>query len=229
MNASASFLHQALSNEELMRRAVYIEHWRGPDTINWLGAQLDVAHHSSLCINPPPFGAQCTMHAQHSLRACLLLRSCRSLACPDPQPYQPVDRRGRRRDNIAGPICQARSTSSVEEWRSGSRLASHHGMCAPNGCHNFFLTPVRLTQPTIRAVWRDVLSSDTSSSQIVLLSEEVPKAIWHDWLGCRLIDLCCPNSFRSSPLCLALRQMHNHQCFTSCHCVGPTRVPSHGA
>jgi len=166
-----------------MRRAVYIEHWKGPDTINWLGAQLDVPHHSSLCINPPPFGAQCTMHAQHSLRACLLLRSCRSLACPDPQPYQPVDRRGRRRDNIAGPICQARSTSSVEEWRSGSRLASHHGMCAPNGCHNFFLTPVRLTQPKIRAMWRDVLSSDTSSSQIVLLSEEVPKAIWHDWLG----------------------------------------------
>ena len=156
------------------QQAYFVEHWEGPDTINWLGSLQDVPHHSALCISPPPFGTQCTMHVQDALRSCLQLRSCRSLACPDPKPYA---RGGKRRDRIAGPVCQARSASSVDEWRGGPRLAARHGMCLPNACQNFFLFPVRLPRSESRVAWHD------AHSQIVLLSEAVPESVWSDWLG----------------------------------------------
>lgn len=159
--------------------AFFVELWTGQDTINWLGSLEDVPHHSAFCINPPPFGAQCTIHAQNALQACLQLRTCRSLACPDPLPYTTP-----RLDNIKGPVCQARSASSIDQWRTSSKLlAAHHGMCQPNGCHNFFLFPARISRDEIRSALPDTLFSNKPQSQIVLISERLSDAVWHKWLG----------------------------------------------
>lgn len=45
-----------------------------------------IPHNSRLCIHPPPFGTQCTMHVQDAISACLGLEGCKGLVCPDPKP-----------------------------------------------------------------------------------------------------------------------------------------------
>ena len=81
-----------------------------------------IPHDPRFCISPPPFGKQCTMHATEALRACLGLRGCRGLVCPDPTPYA----RGQPRRRITGPVCQARGRLAAGE--------RNHDMCKPRGC-----------------------------------------------------------------------------------------------
>jgi hypothetical protein len=80
-----------------------------------------------VCIDPPPFGEQCTMLEDHAITSCLLLPACVALTCPDPSPYLV-----QRTDGISGPVCQARASHTVE--------AHEHGMCEPDGCINIVFT-----------------------------------------------------------------------------------------
>ena len=97
----------------------------GPDAIGWAGAAAGVPHDPTLCIHPPPFGTQCTVHRHAALAACLALPRCIALTCPDPRESH-VGTRG-----ITGPICQARSRAVAAE--------RGHGMCKPGGCMNVAL------------------------------------------------------------------------------------------
>ena len=125
---------------------------QGPDAINWNGIINDVESNGKVgCINPPPFGKQCTAHKKEALVACLRSQpKCRALTCPEPQVYE---RRGRQ-DGIRSAICQLRS-ETLQRWTAGESRARKHGMCTgPNGlwqpqqgCRNYFLTPVRILMP----------------------------------------------------------------------------------
>ena len=158
--------------------AVLVHHWVGPDAMNWIGPQRDVPQEAKLCIHPSPFGTQCTMHAPYSLRSCLLMKSCSSLTCPSPEPYE----RGRRRDKITGKICQARSTVDYEQWRKGpGRLAASHGMCAPSGCNNFFIAHVRVRGGL--DFMREQLQELPPQTTIILLASNVPSSVTSGWLG----------------------------------------------
>jgi len=97
----------------------------GPDAIGWAGAAAGVPHDPTLCIHPPPFGTQCTVHRHAAIAACLALPRCIALTCPDPRESH-IGTRG-----IAGPICQARSRAVAAE--------RGHGMCKPGGCMNVAL------------------------------------------------------------------------------------------
>ena len=57
----------------------------GPDAIGWAGAAAGVPHDPTLCIHPPPFGTQCTVHRHAAIAACLALPRCIALTCPDPR------------------------------------------------------------------------------------------------------------------------------------------------
>lgn len=111
---------------------------RGPDAVGWSGAPPHTEGDLKTCIDPAPFGAQCTMHATDAVRACLSLPSCAALTCPAPEPYLNED--GRR--GITGAVCQARSVPSAAAWLGGADAEPGHGMCAPSGCTSAFLVPV---------------------------------------------------------------------------------------
>ena len=120
-----------------------------PDAIGYTGAPPSVP--ALGCVDPPPFGAQCTALADASLRACLRLPGCSALTCPDPAPYQAPHPRLPR----AGAVCQARTVRSALAWRAGEALEAGHGMCAPSGCANFFLArlaPGDVAAPQARAL-----------------------------------------------------------------------------
>ena len=51
-----------------------------------------------------------------------------------------------RHDGISGAICQLRA-ESLPSWLAGGSRAKRHGMCAPQGCRNFFLSPVSIRLP----------------------------------------------------------------------------------
>ncbi len=72
-----------------------------PDAIS--SSRAHIPHDPRYCIDPPPFGDQCTMHAKDALGACAVLATCVGLVCPDPAPY----RRGVPHKRIRGPICHA--------------------------------------------------------------------------------------------------------------------------
>ena len=127
-----------------------------PDAIEWRGKAADVPHHKDFgCIDPPPFGQQCTVHASGALHACLAAiranSECHSFSCPSPEPYT----RGQRRDGISGPICQLRAVQ-LRAWHAGAARARRHGMCSAQGCRNFFLQSVRIQLPggRRRPPWR---------------------------------------------------------------------------
>jgi hypothetical protein len=111
-------------------------------------------HDPRFCIHPPPFGDQCTMHANDALGACAVLDGCVGLVCPDPTPY----RRGVPRKRIRGPICQARGHMVSDE--------RNHSMCKPGGCAhvrveksggggvvNARLPPPETLPPFLRGAW----------------------------------------------------------------------------
>ncbi len=112
---------------------------KGPDAAGFSGVPLHAPGNPRVCIDPPPFGTQCTMHAVDAIRACLSLPGCAAVTCPAPEPYVNEDpsRRG-----ISGPVCQARSVPSAVAWLGGLDLEAGHGMCAPSGCATAFLVPV---------------------------------------------------------------------------------------
>lgn len=117
------------------------------DAINW-GPKNDVPHSARVCIHPPPFGQQCTVHSGNALAACASNTQCHALTCPSPEPY-----RARRRDGIHGPICQLRVTP-LPAWLAGSMRAVKHGMCKPSRCANIFLTRVRLRAGARHALFK---------------------------------------------------------------------------
>ena len=112
---------------------------KGPDAAGFSGVPLHAPGNPRVCIDPPPFGNQCTMHAVDAIRACLSLAGCAAVTCPAPEPYVNEDpaRRG-----ISGAVCQARSVPSAAAWLGGKDLEAGHGMCAPSGCATAFLVPV---------------------------------------------------------------------------------------
>jgi hypothetical protein len=110
------------------------------DAINWM--ESDIPHSRKACINPAPFGTQCTQHAALSLHACLLDAQCHSVTCPSPEPYV-HDVAHPRRDGIKGAVCQLRAIHEAD-WHGKTR-ATKHGMCKQSGCRNYFLTPVQVS------------------------------------------------------------------------------------
>eukprot|EP00310_Coccolithus_braarudii_P023355 CAMPEP_0183336970 /NCGR_PEP_ID=MMETSP0164_2-20130417/4799_1 /TAXON_ID=221442 /ORGANISM="Coccolithus pelagicus ssp braarudi, Strain PLY182g" /LENGTH=217 /DNA_ID=CAMNT_0025506603 /DNA_START=32 /DNA_END=682 /DNA_ORIENTATION=+ len=100
---------------------------RGFDAIGWVGLLSDA---SVGCIEPPPFGKQCTLPRHEALRACIRLPRCIAITCPSQEPYE----RGQPRKRIYGPICQLRSRADSTNAERG------HGMCKPSSCVNLVLT-----------------------------------------------------------------------------------------
>ena len=117
-------------------RIVLLEHFETPDAIGWVPS--GPLHHQSLCINPAPFGRQCTMHERDAIVSCLGLAGCNALTCPAPAPYITPSADNKRR-GIKAAICQARRVESSEAWRKGANLERRHGMCKPGGCRSFVL------------------------------------------------------------------------------------------
>eukprot|EP00759_Apiculatamorpha_spiralis_P031536 PhF_6_TR3341/c0_g1_i1/m.4720 len=96
-----------------------------PHSIGWgkmLSYQIDPS-----CLHPPPFGTQCTVPANESLRACDRVGpKCKAIICPDPSEYVPKVTPELARKGIQGPICLLRETIKQNELR--------HRMCRPGGC-----------------------------------------------------------------------------------------------
>jgi hypothetical protein len=74
----------------------------GPDAIGWDGTPTHLPGNPRICIDPAPFGAQCTMHATDGLAACLAIPGCAAITCPDPAPYVAP----RTDIHSHGPVCQ---------------------------------------------------------------------------------------------------------------------------
>ena len=137
-------------------RAVLVEHVRSADAISWIGLRDDLPTKNGdekMCIDPPPFGQQCTMHKRDAVTSCLRQQvarkigehgamSCRAVTCPDDGPY----RKGVAHLKITGPICQARGAAGLSRrsWSEGRALSKGHGMCLPGGCDSLFLADVML-------------------------------------------------------------------------------------
>jgi hypothetical protein len=99
---------------------------RGFDSIGYSDLKSDP---SFGCIDPPPFGEQCTMPRGAALAACMAMPRCIAITCPDPSESH-IGTRG-----ITGPICQLRSSRVTNE--------KGHGMCKPGGCINVALSRTR--------------------------------------------------------------------------------------
>jgi hypothetical protein len=127
----------------------------GPNAVGWSGSPPHTPGDQKLCIDPAPFGAQCTMHARDAVHACLSLPGCAALTCPDPAPYLADAGRG-----ISGPVCQARSVPSAAAWLGGADLEAGHGMCAPAGCASAFLVrvPSSALRPEVAATLGAVIA-----------------------------------------------------------------------
>ena len=94
------------------------------DAIGWVGLPSDPRVG---CIEPPPFGKQCTLPRHRALQVCLATTACVAITCPSQEPYA----RGQPHKRIRGPICQLRS--------HGARTEAGHGMCKSSGCTNLVL------------------------------------------------------------------------------------------
>lgn len=117
------------------------------------------------CITPPPFGTQCTAHAEISMKLCIETPGCLSVTCPDKTPYFNHENK-----NIHGPVCQLRGLNvppekrGLEKYLTATSLEAQfiaqktsalgvvfeggHGMCNPNGCKNVFFSD-ELPRPSI--------------------------------------------------------------------------------
>ena len=92
------------------------------------------------CIEPPPFGKQCTLPRAAAVAACMAMEGCIGITCPDPRESH-IGTRG-----ITGPICQLRSSRTANE--------KGHGMCRPEGCINIGLS--RIPRPLSLHNWRSL-------------------------------------------------------------------------
>lgn len=121
-------------------RLIFLTHTLSPDSIGWSGTPPHVKGDESLCLRAdhPIFGAQCTMHRRDAVRACVKINGCEALTAPDTAPYE----QPRSEYGSTGPLAQARSVPSSINWLGGENLEKAHGMCAPTGCENVFLTHI---------------------------------------------------------------------------------------
>ena len=115
------------------------------DAIGWSGLPSDPAYG---CIDPPPFGKQCTLPRAAAIAACMAMEGCIAITCPDPRESH-IGTRG-----ITGPICQLRSSRVANE--------KSHGMCRPGGCINIGLS--RLRRPAFLHNWQVGLPANVSFS-----------------------------------------------------------------
>jgi hypothetical protein len=118
---------------------------RSFDAIGWKSLKHDVAFG---CIDPPPFGHQCTLPREAAIATCIAMKGCTAITCPEPLESH-IGTRG-----IKGPICQLRSKRSPNE--------KGHGMCRPGGCINIALTRVR--RPLALQGWQRFAGAPGSAS-----------------------------------------------------------------
>jgi hypothetical protein len=106
----------------------------GPDAIGWDGSPAHLPGNPRVCIDPAPFGAQCTMHATDGLAACLAIPGCAALTCPDPAPYVAP----RTDIHSHGPVCQVRRPPPALTTQSGKeRRPPMHAARSIYSCCNF--------------------------------------------------------------------------------------------
>jgi len=106
------------------------------------------------CIDPPPFGTQCTLPRAAAIVACMAMQGCVAITCPDPKESH-IGTRG-----ITGPVCQLRTRRTPNE-RS-------HGMCRPGGCINLGLS--RIGRPPALHIWQRLgLPSNASLTNAALV------------------------------------------------------------
>jgi len=151
------------------QEAVLVQHVLTDDSIEWVEGK-DTAHTPSkplLCIDPAPYGQQCTMHMKDAVFSCLSqLSVCKALVCPDKRETQ-----GR------GELCQIRGTPQMDlnSWRDhGLNRVKNHAMCRPKdgGCTSLFFTKVLLTHKFSipQTQYAALLKSDTI--RIVLVASD---------------------------------------------------------
>ena len=102
-------------------------------SIGYTGAPK-ASPNNSYCIHPPPFGDQCTVLSEHALAACVVEEECTGYVCPDSHAYLP-DGGNARSKGVTGPICQLRNSPSL------TTDELNHGMCLPDGCSSFLISP----------------------------------------------------------------------------------------
>ena len=107
---------------------------RSYDSIGWMTLPHDAAFG---CIDPPPFGRQCTLPQANAIAACMAMQRCVAVTCPEPRESH-IGTRG-----ITGPVCQLRATRTANE--------RGHGMCKPGGCININLSRIR--RPAALSDW----------------------------------------------------------------------------
>jgi len=123
---TGTYVHKLWSEVELIVVSV--------ETVNGAIGHPIVNHNPLLCINPPPYGQQCTMHEEDALLSCLRLRGphailpCVALTCPSRADYEHL--RARPDRGMHGPVCQARGDVVITDYG--------HGMCSASGCCNIF-------------------------------------------------------------------------------------------
>lgn len=152
-------------------QAILLQHINSPDSIGWINGG-DVPHNGTYCIDPPPFGTQCTVHMKDSITACLSMSSsssndkknvnCHAITCPDPTPYLDATSQENVNRGIHGAVCQMRgSVSSIQQWKESTKPINekNHGMCQPDGCHNFFFSPVQLNPHGMKVLFQSTRSS----------------------------------------------------------------------
>lgn len=114
---------QTQTQTQLVRRlgsssdtaAVFVRWTRSKDASSW---RKYPTHEAAGCINPSPFGKQCTAFRSDALMGCLMTSACAALVCPDQGPYRAGNKKG-----LNDAICQYRDHSLSDE--------RNHGMCRP--------------------------------------------------------------------------------------------------
>lgn len=105
---------------------------RSMHSVSWR-AHADPSHAQKHCIDPAPFGKQCTVHLTDALASCVAM-NCKSVICPDQTPYF----RGKPSKGIRAEICQLRQHVKKDE--------PLHGMCKPKGCTLWSLSSMNLAE-----------------------------------------------------------------------------------
>lgn len=81
--------------------AVKINWSRSMNSIGWSSKQDPLHQKNNQCIDPAPFGRQCTVHRRDAILSCLNAK-CDAVICPDQKPYF----NGKPAKGIKGPICK---------------------------------------------------------------------------------------------------------------------------
>lgn len=177
---TSNYLSRRLFTDLGHLNAVSIEWSRSMNSVGWR-SDKDPKHDNRLCINPPPFGKQCTVHLPDALGSCIA-QGCKSVVCPDQKPYS----QGKQNKNIKGSICQLRNHAEANEI--------NHGMCKPSGCTTWSFHRGSLISLINLAELRDsdLKTVDIRTAYLALL---IPR---------RLLDYECRGSVMKSCSCFDL-------------------------